>query len=119
VAPIGRPRRPGDAWSLRLGAEALFSAGSDDEAVTVARRRWTSPVRGQLIALTQSLEFMALADARRVTPRRPRHRHRGLDLVTALGQPREERIASGTAAWIEGLLGREDACRAHAARAPC
>jgi DNA-binding CsgD family transcriptional regulator len=108
-----------DAWSLRLGAEALFSAGSDDEAVVVARAGVDlARARGQLTALTQSLEFMALADARRghlldaldaATE--------GLDLVTALGQVRDERSMSGTVAWIEGSLGRDEACRAHATRA--
>jgi DNA-binding NarL/FixJ family response regulator len=108
-----------DAWSLRLAAEALFSAGLDDEAVSVAHASSEAArARGQLNALTQSLEFMALADARRgrlldaldtATE--------GLDLVAALGQLREERSAAATAAWVEALLGRETDCRRHLARA--
>ena len=109
---------PDDAWSLRLAAEALFSAGLDDEAVTVGQSGVElARARGQLNALTQSLEFKALADARRgrlldaldaATEE--------LDLVAALGQLREERMAAASVAWVEGLLGRENDCRAHAAR---
>jgi DNA-binding CsgD family transcriptional regulator len=108
-----------DAWSLRLAAEALFSAGLDDEAVLTARSAVDlARGRGQLTALTQSLEFQALADARRgrlldaldaATEE--------LDLVSSLGQLREERSAAASVAWIEALLGREAECRAHAARA--
>jgi DNA-binding CsgD family transcriptional regulator/tetratricopeptide (TPR) repeat protein len=108
-----------DAWSLRLAAEALFSAGLDDEAVATAHAAVDlARARGQLTALTQSLEFLSLADARRgrlldaldaATE--------GLDLVASLGQLREERSAAATVAWIEALLGREADCRSHAARA--
>ena len=109
----------GDAWSVRLAAEALFSAGLDDEAVATAHSAVDlARARGQLTALTQSLEFLALADARRgrlldaldaATDE--------LDLVSSLGQLREERSAAATVAWIEALLGREADCRAHSARA--
>ena len=108
-----------DAWSVRLAAEALFSAGLDDEAVATAHAAVDlARARGQLTALTQSLEFLALADARRgrlldaldaATEE--------LDLVASLGQLREERSAAATVAWIEALLGREADCRGHVARA--
>ena len=105
----------GDAWSVRLAAEALFSAGLDDDAVVTAGSAVDlARGRGQLTALTQSLEFQALADARRgrlldaldaATEE--------LDLVSSLGQLREERSAAASVAWIEALLGREADCRAH------
>jgi DNA-binding NarL/FixJ family response regulator len=110
---------PDDAWSLRLAAEALFSAGLDDQAVSLAQASIeVARARGQLNALTQSLEFMALANARRGRLLDALDTGtEGLDLVTALGQLREERSGAATVAWIEALLGREADCRAHLARA--
>jgi DNA-binding CsgD family transcriptional regulator len=107
-----------DPWSLSLAAEALFSAGRDDEAVAIAHAGITlARERSALNALTMSLEFLAEAEARRgrlrdgfdaVTEE--------LDLVVALGHTREERYACVAAAWIEAALGLESACRSHAAR---
>ena len=108
-----------DPVSLRLAAEALFSAGLDDEAVEVARSAVDlARARSAHNALTQSLEFLAQAEARRgrlldglaaVVEE--------IDLVVALGQTREERYALVAAAWIEAHLGRAVECRSHAARA--
>ena len=110
---------PADPWSLRLAAEALFSAGMDAQAVAVARSAVElARERSALNALTQSLEFMAEADARRGRLRDGLDAvSEELDLVVALGQTREERFACVLAAWIEAALGLESACRTHAARA--
>jgi DNA-binding CsgD family transcriptional regulator len=110
---------PDDPWSLRLAAEALFSAGLDVEAVEVARSAVElARDRSALNALTQSLEFLAQAEARRGRLRDGLDvATEELDLVVALGQTREERFACVAAAWIEAALGLETACRAHAARA--
>jgi ATP/maltotriose-dependent transcriptional regulator MalT len=110
---------PTDPWSLRLAAEALFSAGLDAQAVDVARSAVElARDRSALNALTQSLEFMAEADARRGRLRDGLDAvSEELDLVVALGQAREERFACVLAAWIEAALGLETACRTHAARA--
>jgi len=110
---------PNDPESLRVGAEALFSAGDDDEAVAVARAAIElARARSQQNALTQGLEFLAQAEARMG------HLREGLaaaiekvELVVALGQTREERYGCVAAAWIEAALGREDDCRTHATRA--
>jgi DNA-binding CsgD family transcriptional regulator len=108
-----------DPWSMRLAAEALFSAGLDDEAVDVARLA-VDLARGRsaLNALTQSLEFLAQVEARRGRLRDGLDAAtEELDLVVALGQTREERFGCVAAAWIEAALGLESACRAHAGRA--
>ncbi len=110
---------PDDPWSLRLAAEAVFSAGLDDEAVNVARAAADlARERSALNALTQSLEFLGQAEARRG------RLHAGidalteeLDLVVALGQVREERYARVAAAWIEAALGHEAETREHVERA--
>ncbi|MEA2619228.1 MAG: hypothetical protein QOC97_1, partial [Chloroflexota bacterium] len=110
---------PDDPWSMRLAAEALFSAGLDDLAVEVGRSAvQLARDRTALNALTQSLEFLAQAEARRGRLRDGLDvAIEELDLVTALGQTREERYACVAAAWIEAALGLEAACRAHAERA--
>jgi DNA-binding CsgD family transcriptional regulator len=110
---------PNDPWSLRLAAEALFSAGLDDRAVETARSAvQLARDRTALNSLTQSLEFLAQAEARRGRLRDGLDvAIEELDLVTALSQTREERYACVAAAWIEAALGLETACRAHAARA--
>jgi DNA-binding NarL/FixJ family response regulator len=110
---------PDDPWSLRLAAEALFSAGLDPQAVDVARSAVElARERSALNALTQSLEFLAQAQARRGRLRDGLDfATEELDLVIALGQTREERFACVLAAWIEAALGLESSCRAHAARA--
>jgi len=108
-----------DPWSLRLAAEALFSAGLDDEAVDVARAAADlARDRNALNALTQSLEFLGQAEARRG------RLHAGidalteeLDLVVALGQVREERYARVAAAWVEAALGHAPETREHVERA--
>ena len=110
---------PDDPWSLRLAAEALFSAGLDDEAVDVARTATDlARDRNALNALTQSLEFLGQAEARRG------RLHAGidalteeLDLVVALGQVREERYARVAAAWVEAALGHASETREHVERA--
>ena len=107
-----------DPGSLRLAAEALFSAGLDDRAVAAARSAVElARARSAHNPLTQSLETLAQAEARRG------RLLEGLaaaaeevDLVVALGHAREERYACRTAAWIESALGREADCRRHAAR---
>jgi DNA-binding CsgD family transcriptional regulator/tetratricopeptide (TPR) repeat protein len=109
----------GDPGSMRLAAEALFSAGLDDEAVAVARSAVElARARSAHNALTQSLEFLAQAEGRRgrlldalaaVAEE--------IDLVIALGQTREERYASVAAAWIEAALGRDPDGRRLASRA--
>jgi len=109
----------GDPGSLRLAAEALFSAGLDDQAVAVARSALElARSRSAQNLLTQILEILAQAEARRgrlldglaaVVEE--------VDLVVALGQAREERYASVAAAWIEAALGRDDEGRRHAERA--
>jgi DNA-binding CsgD family transcriptional regulator len=110
---------PNDPDSLRLAAEALFSAGDDDEAVVAGRTAIDlARAQSQDNALTQSLEFLAEAEGRRgrlleglaaITEK--------IDLVVALGQAREERYGCVEAAWIEAALGREQECRGHATRA--
>jgi len=108
---------PDDPWSLRLAAEALFSAGLDDRAVRVAHAAvQLARDRSALNALTQSLEFLAQAEARRLRDGLDAAIEE-LDLVMALGQTREERYACVAAAWIEAALGLETACRRHASRA--
>jgi DNA-binding CsgD family transcriptional regulator len=110
---------PEDPDSLRVAAEALFSAGEDNEAVAVARSAiGLARARSQHNALTLSLEFLAQAQARRG------QLLEGLaaaiekiELVVALGQTREERYGCVAAAWIEAALGREEDCRSHATRA--
>jgi hypothetical protein len=80
-------------------------------AVALARSR------SALNVLTQSLEFLALSEARRgrlqagldaITE--------GLELLSALRQLREERYARGVAAWIAASLGLEAPCREHVRR---
>ena len=108
-----------DADSLRVAAEALFSAGDDDEAVAVAQSAIdVARAKSQHNTLTQSLEFLAEAEGRRG------RLLEGLaaiiekiDLVVALGQVREERYGCVEAAWIEAALGVEEDCRRHADRA--
>jgi DNA-binding CsgD family transcriptional regulator len=107
-----------DPERLRLAAEALFSAGDDAEASTVATQAVAVARSGSsLNVLTRSLEFLALSEARRgrlqagldaITE--------GLDLLSALRQVREEMYACGVAAWIYGSLGLEAPCREHARR---
>jgi DNA-binding CsgD family transcriptional regulator/tetratricopeptide (TPR) repeat protein len=115
----GRVVDPEDPERLRLAGEALFSAGDDagavevlQQAVDLARRR------SALNVLTQSLEFIALAEARRgeLQPALAVASEE-LDLLSALRQPREELYACSVIAWIEAALGREADCRAHVARA--
>ncbi len=110
---------PDDPWSLRLAAEALFSAGLDVQAAGIARSAVElARERNALNALTQSLEFLAQAEARRGDLRNGLDfAIEELDLVVALGQTREERFACVLAAWLEAGLGLEEPCRAHAARA--
>jgi DNA-binding NarL/FixJ family response regulator len=107
-----------DPERLRLAAEAFFSAGDDSEATAVATRAVAlARSRSALNVLTQSLEFLANAEARRgrlqagldaITE--------SLDLLSALRQPREELYAHGLAAWIAASLGLEDRCREHVRR---
>jgi DNA-binding NarL/FixJ family response regulator len=107
-----------DPERLRLAAEALFSAGDDAEAAELATRAVAvARSHSALNVLTQSLEFLALAEARRG------HLQAGLDAITeeldllyALRQVREELYACGVAAWIAGSLGLETRCRDHARR---
>jgi DNA-binding NarL/FixJ family response regulator len=110
---------PEDPWTQRLAAEALFSAGLDDEAVGMAHEAVdASRAAGLLNSLTRSLEVLALAEARRGRLQDALEAATDeLDLLAALGHGREERIASRMTAWIEALLGREADCRVHAARA--
>ena len=110
---------PEDPSTQRLAAEALFSAGLDDDAVVMAHQAVErSRAAGLLNALTRSLEVLALAEARRGHLQEALEAATDeLDLLAALGQAREERIASRVTAWIEALLGREADCRAHVARA--
>ncbi len=110
---------PDDPERLRLAGEALFSAGDDAEAVEVLQRAVDlARRRSALSVLTQSLEFIALAEARQghLQPALDAASE-GLDLLTALRQPREELHACGVIAWIEAALGREVDCRTHVARA--
>ena len=68
--------------------------------------------------LTQSLEFIAQAEARRGRLQAALDAvSEELDLVSALRQQREELYACGVIAWIEAALGHEADCRAHHARA--
>ncbi|HTK45900.1 MAG TPA: response regulator transcription factor, partial [Patescibacteria group bacterium] len=109
---------PDDPERLRLAAEALFSAGDDAAAVEMATRAVTlARSRSALNVLTQSLEFLANAEARRG------RLQAGLDAITecldllaALRQPGEELYAHGTAAWITASLGLEARCREHVRR---
>jgi DNA-binding CsgD family transcriptional regulator len=108
-----------DPGSLRLAAEAWFSAGFDDRAVAVARSAIElARARSAHNPLTQSLEILAEAETRRGRPLEGIAAvAEEVDLVVALGQTREERYARNAAAWIEATLGREAECRRHAARA--
>jgi DNA-binding CsgD family transcriptional regulator len=109
---------PDDPQRLSLAAEALFSAGDDAEASEVATRAVAlARSRSALNLLTQSLEFLAVSEARRgrlqagldaITE--------GLELLSALRQPREELYSGGVAAWIAALLGLEGPCREHVRR---
>ncbi|HZO67034.1 MAG TPA: AAA family ATPase [Kribbellaceae bacterium] len=110
---------PEDPARLRLAGEALFSAGDDAEAVDVLQRAVElARRRSALNVLTQSLEFIALAEARRGHLQSALDAvSEELDLLAALRQPREELYACGVIAWIEAALGREVDCRAHVAQA--
>lgn len=110
---------PEDPARLRLAGEALFSAGDDAEAIEVLQRAVDlARRRSALNVLTQGLEFIAQAEARQGHLESALDAaSEELDLVAALRQPREELYACGVIAWIEAALGREDDCRAHAARA--
>ena len=110
---------PDDPARLRLAGEALFSAGDDAEAVDVLQRAVElARRRSALNVLTQSLEFIALAEARRGHLQSALDAaSEELDLLAALRQPREELYACGVIAWIEAALGREADCRAHVAQA--
>jgi DNA-binding CsgD family transcriptional regulator len=115
---VGELASADDPERLRLAAEGLFSAGDDAEASEVATRAVAlARSRSALNVLTQSLEFLALSEARRgrlqagldaITE--------GLELLSALRQPREELYACGVAAWIAGSLGLEARCREHVRR---
>ncbi len=115
----GRVVDPEDPARLRLAGEAFFSAGDDAEAVDVLQRAVDlARRRSALNVLTQSLEFIALAEARRGHLQSALDAAcEELDLLAALRQPREELYACGVIAWIEAALGREADCRAHVARA--
>jgi DNA-binding CsgD family transcriptional regulator/tetratricopeptide (TPR) repeat protein len=115
----GRLVDPEDPERLRLAGEALFSAGDDAGAVEVLQRAVDlARRRSALNVLTQSLEFIALAEARRGRLQSALDAAaEELDLLSALRQPREELYACSVIAWIEAALGREADCRAHVARA--
>jgi len=115
----GRVVDPEDPERLRLAGEALFSAGDDAEAVDVLQRAVDlARRRSALNVLTQSLEFIALAEARQGHLQSALDAvSEELDLLSALRQPREELYACSVIAWIEAALGRDADCRAHVARA--
>ena len=88
----GRVVDPEDPERIRLAGEALLSAGDDTEAVEVLQRAVDlARRRSALNVLTQSLEFMALAEARRGHLQSALDAaSEELDLLSALRQPREE-----------------------------
>jgi DNA-binding CsgD family transcriptional regulator len=115
---VGELATADDPERHRLSAEGLFSAGDDAAASEVATRAVAlARSRSALNVLTQSLEFLALSEARRgrlqagldaITE--------GLELLFALRQPREELYACGVAAYIAASLGLEARCREHVRR---
>jgi DNA-binding CsgD family transcriptional regulator len=104
-----------DPEQLQMAGEALFSAGDDEEALSVIERAESvARERAALGTLTTALLDRALCQTR-IGDLQAARADAGecVSLMRAIGQPAEQAEALGLLSWIEAMLGREEECRRH------
>ncbi len=103
-----------DPKTTQLAGEALYSAGDERAHDVLVRAVALCRDRALLDLLPVSLTLLGLLEARAGRLREAQEAlTESYELARSLGDLSELAVSAGRIAWVEGLLGDEEACREH------